>query len=715
MAQGTFGVEQGRRGSGARDLRIMRAASSGYRFLNPYNFVRHVTQQRPQDHVLGDCPPPPHDRYVGLTGRITCKVQAVTPFFISDSHAVIGPADGHRVYRFFRLRDGPVLPASSLRGMVRGVFEAVTNSCLAVFQKDEPYPLERRVSRAPEMIPVRVIKLDQDGAILELLDCTRNAPINVSGRPPVVHAAAVVKSYPPRVLDRKRGQTFDASQSQLPKNAGDGMRVAALVTRQPIEHWTGRYRTFRAELVVPIGDHASLTEDKRLVKVFGWLHLTGPNIENKHDERLFFRWDDKSPDPPGMQGLPEECLLRCGKGVVEEYNNHLKGYWGRHKREVEHLGGRRWPNSTEGVTHPSTFVTEGRQLKEGDLVYTVLDNSGSVWLLRPVSMPRLRYKVPRQELLAPFPHLKLCEGYGEHPQVGGVSGQVRLCPACRVFGWVYPDKGGKQTPPPDKITSYAGRVRFSHGTFEGGESEPVETTLAILSIPKPTATPFYLVDAEGQPDPTVNYDTRGARLRGRKFYRHHGEAKREEYCRRERDDQNRTVRGVLKPGSAFTFDVDFENLTPLELGALLYALELEDDMFHRLGYAKPLGFGSVKVTVERVQTIDWQIRLQSAEREAGWQTVDGTQHKEEFLQAMRAIYGNKFEEVLDDLRTLLRKPELPVHYPRRSREPDPEGRNYEWFQGNKRRTERRDGPKAERLALAKDDRRGLPPIGKDGS
>ena len=43
------------------------STSSGYRFLNPYNFVRYLEQLRPQGHVLGDCPPPPHDRYVGLT------------------------------------------------------------------------------------------------------------------------------------------------------------------------------------------------------------------------------------------------------------------------------------------------------------------------------------------------------------------------------------------------------------------------------------------------------------------------------------------------------------------------------------------------------------------------------------------------------------------------------------------------------------------------
>ena len=52
------------------------------------------------------------------------------------------------------------------------------------------------------------------------------------------------------------------------------------------------------------------------------------------------------------------------------------------------------------------------------------------------------------------------------------------------------------------------------------------------------------------------------------------------------DGQNRTVTDVLDKDNTFTFTVDFENLAPVELGALLWALEL-DECHHRLGFAKP--------------------------------------------------------------------------------------------------------------------------------
>ncbi len=701
-----FDIEQGEKGPRARNLRILEAASNEYRFHNPYNFVRYLEQQRPDNHVLGNCLPPPHDRYVGLTGRITCKVEAVTPLFVSDSHAV-KEENGHKTYRFFLYEGQPALPASSLRGMIRSVFEAVTNSCFAVFQRDEPYPLEHRKSRAPKnMTPARVVELGEKGALLELLDCTVNAPVDISGSPPVVRAGIVREAYPPKVLNRKTNQLFNPSQSKLPEGAHDGMRVAALVTKKPVPHPSNRFRAFQAVKVVPVSEHESLTKDDQHVKVFGWLHLTGPNIENKHDERLFFRWDDEHPDPPQIDQVPNTYLCECSTNVVKEYNHHLSGYWERLQRIVESLGDRRWPSGTNGVPHPSTFVEEGRDLRVGDLVYAQCekkdDEHTTVKMLRPVCMPRVRYEYPRQEFLPE--HLGPCQNYNE------------LCPACRVFGWVRESAGETGT---YEQTAYAGRVRFSHGRIVGDCKTENEITLAILSTPKPTTTPFYLLNAAGQPDPTVTYDTRDARLRGRKFYRHQGEAKPEEYTIEEKSDQNRTIRGALKPGATFTFTVDFENLAPLELGALLYALELEEGMVHRLGYAKPLGFGSVKVTIEKTKIIDWETRLKSIGPDAGWQSVNGTQLKQGFLKEMRTCYGEKFDDLLAELRALLATPpELPIHYPRPTQRLDPKHHpQYEWFVGNKKRVEKQHTgklPPPVALGLATQVEEGLPLIKKDG-
>ncbi|MEM2146239.1 MAG: RAMP superfamily CRISPR-associated protein, partial [Candidatus Jordarchaeaceae archaeon] len=118
--------------------------SKNQRFLNPYNFVRYLLQGEEdgtsETKLLGRCAPPPHDRYLGLTGRIECELEAITPIFVSDSEFVdYDTRRDHKSYRFFRVKNEQgneyfAIPSTSLRGMLRSVFEAVTNSCFSVFE-----------------------------------------------------------------------------------------------------------------------------------------------------------------------------------------------------------------------------------------------------------------------------------------------------------------------------------------------------------------------------------------------------------------------------------------------------------------------------------------------------------------------------------------------------------------------------------------------------
>ena len=703
-----FDVEQGEKGPRARNIRDLESApgnNTEYRFLNPYNFVRLLTHHRPKNHILGDCPPPPHDRYVGLSGRITCTVEAVTPLFISDSHAVSEDANGHKTYRFFQLDGQPALPASSMRGMVRSVFETVTNSCFVAF---DPYPLSFRLKsrQAPWLVPARVEK-DEKQWRLRLL--TGTTPLQIGTPPDDLQYAAWCASYWPlrpsktlqgigpkgRKLNRKQLAIREAfirrTQSTVSNPDGISHGEECYVLLEPFQHPHPRIRFWNVlEIRRNCSDLPQRQGEQKIER--GWLCITNQNIEPKHSERFFFRAQNNRVGPEWIE-LP--------KSVREAYEALIKDYQERHrdavrKRQKEGQSPGK-PFGDEPAFSRFVYQNDERQLKGGELVYAMLEgtvDAPRVKFIVPVAVPRVTYEHSRGELLSR--HLHRCKDYNQ------------LCPACRVFGWV---REGAEDIGQDVPTAYAGRVRFSHGTLTHSAGELPETTLAILSTPKPTTTPFYLLDSNGHPDPGVDYDTPGAQLRGRKFYRHHGQANPQEYRRDEKSDQNRTVRGALKPGTKFTFTVDFENLAPLELGALLYTLELEDGMYHRLGYAKPLGFGSVKITVESVQIINWEERLQSMEPKAGWQFLDDAQkHKQKFLDEMRALYGNEFNEVLADLRALLGEPpELPIHYPRPTEQFDPDHPQFEWFVGNKRRSE----PVV--LPLAKDDKAGLPLLDKKGN
>jgi CRISPR-associated protein (TIGR03986 family) len=621
-----------------------------YRFLNPYNFVRYLERERPADnelHILDKCPPPPHDRYVGLTGRITCRVEAKTLLFISDTHATQELKDkereGHRIYRFFEYEGEPALPASSLRGMIRSVFEAATNSCFAVFDGGR---FDLREGKLPDnLVPARVVKIDQTGAKLEILDCSEGYPEQIrlyrrKGKVIPLMNAGSVSTYEERVLDTRTDPPtpFNLARSLVPKGVKDGDRVAALIALQPVNN--GLYQYFSVKKLVPIDQHEKIYDGRGYRKVFGYVHLTGPNIERKHLERLFFRWDDSQSKKVSWDEIPEGWRLEVTEKTVEEYNQHLRAYWERNGRQVSKLDkeGQPWRVTASSLPHPSYFIREGRSLREGDLVYYLPFSKIGIPLLRPVLISRLPYRYSRHNLMSGSNHLSRCH----EPST--------LCPACRIFGWI----SGEEKQAPSKQTAYAGRVRFSHGKPVTGTIQTFEDPipLAILSSPKPTTTNFYLVNGDGRPDGKggPSYDDKQARLRGRKVYRHHGRMLSEqEYVRageKKEDDQNRTVKGVLKSG-AFTFTVEFENLAKEELGALLWALELEG-WHHRLGFAKPLGFGSVVINVEKLEVCDPDERYAALDND-GWRIIEKGVWREQcvnlFKTRMRELYGKEFLEL----------------------------------------------------------------------
>jgi hypothetical protein len=147
------------------------------------------------------------------------------------------------------------------------------------------------------------------------------------------------------------------------------------------------------------------------------------------------------------------------------------------------------------------------------------------------------------------------------------------------------------------------------------------------------------------------------------------------------------VRRPVKEGSKFVFELEFENLHPLELGAVLWSLELGQDMHHRVGYGKPLGLGSVKLRITRLEILDTVERYQSLASN-GWTNgfTTGARCIKDFVTAMQAEYGEAFTHLLNELHALLSDPPLKaIHYPRMEEPPTEGGENFRWFVENKRR------------------------------
>ena len=64
----------------------------------------------------------------------------------------------------------------------------------------------------------------------------------------------------------------------------------------------------------------------------------------------------------------------------------------------------------------------------------------------------------------------------------------------------------------------------------------------------------------------------------------------------------------LDKGTTFQVRLDFVGLTADEFGALLLAITLEEEMRHKIGYAKPLGLGSVYLNPQSMTLIDYASR-----------------------------------------------------------------------------------------------------------
>ena len=707
----------------------------GYRFLNPYNFVRWLEPARSQlederARVMARCEPPPHDRWVGMSGKMSVRLSVETPLFIADPDGWqerVGEKV-HPHYRFYchDFGDGPerAIPATSLRGMLRSTFEAATNSCFAHTDYDRRLSYRMSPRDALKLVPGRLerrkITSSERAAsdpnaekpterdVWQLRFLPGSEPIAVGSRPRGGLYAARVEQYD-ALIPAGRGRHRAPVEPVIPADLGHGDLCFALLQRQKF--------VWNVLRLAKTGD--ALLRHKRADQIVaaGVLCETGQNIEPKRAERFFF-WTTQSSSKPRLAAVHDD--------VVHRFCQLIEDYRARHADEVSRRGEdasqARKKNGKTTLALSRFIVEPDWSLQDGEPVYAFLsgtDEAPVVEFLAPVAIPRVGFERMVHELLPE--HLRACSDYEE------------LCPACRTFGWVAREAEEAEV---SKRVAYASRVRCSMGRIEDPDASTFPASLAILSAPKPTTVRFYL-RPEGAPpqrgasDFEAGYDNPRNILRGRKVYRHHGHdgdvaywtSHDREYRKTgENSDQNRSVEDVLAPGAHFTFDIEFENLAPIELGALLWTIELQRDMVHRLGYGKPLGLGSV-----RLQIIENSLLLMSptsryaALGNSGWTALSAEQIlalRAQFETSMRQLYarpGSESEGFQDlanivDLTALLSPPDpaLPVHYPRTATRPSEEGKNFEWFMGNNRNRD------ARYVLELPSEEEGLPLLRKDG-
>jgi CRISPR-associated protein (TIGR03986 family) len=166
-----------------------------------------------------------------------------------------------------------------------------------------------------------------------------------------------------------------------------------------------------------------------------------------------------------------------------------------------------------------------------------------------------------------------------------------------IFGII--DQNGK--------SQRSGKVYFEDCGYTCQEEPSMKfSPLKILSSPKPTSYQLYLEERNGR---AVNWDGDKATIRGQKMYWHRVGVKwanndptltnesREQLVGNALVTKNTqyTVAEVVLKGATFSGRLRFENLHPVELGALLAALKLPSECAHKIGMGKPYGMGSIRI------------------------------------------------------------------------------------------------------------------------
>lgn len=143
------------------------------KFLNPYNFIP-LPKKRASAYV---------DNAKNHTGVIEYQITTRSPLFIpntSSNKAFANTVTDHGCYDFYSYTDlneektyekeyfEPVIPGSELRGMIRSVYETLTDSCMGVLNEDM-YP----IMRVSEMYHAGLLKRNsEEGYVLvEAEDC----------------------------------------------------------------------------------------------------------------------------------------------------------------------------------------------------------------------------------------------------------------------------------------------------------------------------------------------------------------------------------------------------------------------------------------------------------------------------------------------------------------------------------------------------------------
>jgi len=494
--------------------------------VNPYNFIpfsRQAPDRTSPEKTY-------QDTAALLHGYLEIQMTNTTDLIIPESEPYQKDARGHSSYHFFRLPDAgrtPAIPGSEIRGLLRNVYETITNSCTTVLLDHNDYSMRTPTSGA---------------------------------------------------FKKKGLLEYDAQKQvwRLYASADNAIRLDESSYKQDLRP-TGRYQ--------------GVYRDGQQVYFSGSdIHVTLRNKPEGAGVRKGWLLFNKPVQEPRSFGKTKHYRIN----IVEKSSNVPLAIW----QDDEPY------TMLDEILDPKKTPKNTRRLPSHDDYWAALKNvhqNGGcipVWFLEIVRGKDKLYYLSNASIGRVHMNRTWKDVMGVHSPCEKYDA---LCPACRLFGSV--QDGG-----------FKSRIRVTDALYADGTPKPEDfgsRTLDILSTPRPSAYEFYIRKPNDKDVRFWNYDYYGthskngliykdtpeAGPRGRKFY-WHGPVKQTNAIR---SNQNSTME-FLKKGHHFRFRIYFDGITEKQLSELEYVITLGENRENsplqlKIGHGKPLGYGSVKLTI----------------------------------------------------------------------------------------------------------------------
>ncbi|CCQ92996.1 hypothetical protein CULT_1170017 [[Clostridium] ultunense Esp] len=681
-------------------------------FINPYNFIslsNGCTRETSDDE----------DKEDSLTGYIQCTLIPKTPIFIpntSNDNAFNLSYKAHKSFDFYSYTDlsgengkkvdckrkyyEPVIPGSSIRGVIRSAFEAVTNSCLSTI--DDNYILYKRVPPG-ELTGSSGLLIKDENEKIELFETERYMLKykRCKGDRNFI-------SYSEKPLSKKL--FTELLRISFLNKKGNKVYISSYIKNNKID--VQGFNDKETKLLY----HCKMTEKEKRA-----LLEEGEKIKGEKEKKEFkgiikelYRKSEKFHDIDDFEegykvyikvGDSYKNLDRMPKTVINVFRERpnsggfrkgvlLKGedFFRKHHISVLDYDGLDKENPIEVEEDNIKYQLDELLKIYQDLAINKGNTDYKKWYEEYKDLFYRFMNENRSKIILPVFFRKIGENIYLSPacvtkevyynkiadlikDYSLCNNENNLCEACRLFGNLNGDKVG-----------VASKVRFTDAIVKNKVKDKrnyyVKTksidgddsllTLKELSSPKISATEFY-IDINGDSSfYTYDYYKIGNKkyklykpnIRGRKMYWHNCKLKDDIYLDTMVGEKPSKFNITIRPLNTkylngesieFNFRVYFEGISKSQLDKLISILNLGNDKneqedknkrLHKIGMGKPLGLGSVEIKVDDIKlrkiAMDEnretiKYRLESYEREPNFTEVFSNDRNKEALEEFLRI------------------------------------------------------------------------------